>query len=725
MDGDVMKVDNPDSYPDVKAAEARIAKRKAEFERFASKQHVGMREDIGFPAGHQWSATDIAMMNGTAVDTTDDFDAKEPSPRPMVTFNRVAALLRATYGAMIHNQLGIGYVRRVVPSENGQQLSKDDLLSSSASYFRTRPVWNADAEDRDMFMDMLTCGIGCQRMVADDEITGEVELLGRRVDPLSVGWDTRSRRIGLVDRRWNFYKTRLSEEEMEEEFPSFERKDDASDSGGHSTEPDPGVFSDDEFEVYHWQWYEVEKFYRVIGIDGPKDATAKDLQGLEEGFDFVYADGDSSPRRRRFYWEAYEYSGSIMRIRKINVNAFTYEFATGIRDDIDGVWYGMVRDAKDPQRWANKFLSLFIEIVATSGKGIIAEEDAFPNARETESSWSDPATISWANVGAVSGGKIMPKPESKLPPSANDILMFSTSAVREVLGVSLETIAQQLNDQAGVVEEGRKQAAMAVVAWAFASLRDYYHRHGHLLLKFMTTYIEKGRMVRISYPDQKFPDGGDRYAYFDYDDVALEVEVDEVPNSPNKKAEVHRTLVSYTPMMQDPSVPPAFKMQYMLEMLRSAALPGDMMRRLEQKAIPQPDPVAEQMKKLELANLQATVEKLASESALNQSKMVEPPASAMLDQAKAQALVGETQNKDMQSAIDILNNIMNARTRNESAQQMSETRLAEKQQSAALSLAAQDAKHTLDIASKHQDMMMKQQQHEQDMEHKKNDASGN
>ena len=44
----------------------------------------------------------------------------------------------------------------------------------------------------------------------------------RQLDPLSVGWDTRAKAMGLTDRRWHYRKASLSKEEMEEVAKAME-----------------------------------------------------------------------------------------------------------------------------------------------------------------------------------------------------------------------------------------------------------------------------------------------------------------------------------------------------------------------------------------------------------------------------------------------------------------------------------------------------------------------
>ena len=65
---------------------------------------------------------------------------------------------------------------------------------------------------------------------------------------------------------------------------------------------------------------------------------------------------------------------------------------------------------RDPQMWANKWLSQTLHILNTTAKGgIVAEEDAFADMTEAEDKWAQPDTIVWATTGAMSQQRIMPR----------------------------------------------------------------------------------------------------------------------------------------------------------------------------------------------------------------------------------------------------------------------------------------------------------------------------
>ena len=102
------------------------------------------------------------------------------------------------------------------------------------------------------------------------------------------------------------------------------------------------------------------------------------------------------------------WSGLILRRAS---SGYSWACITGELDRNKGHWFGLIKTMRDPQMWANKWLSQTLHILNTTAKGgIVAEEDAFADITEAEEKWARPDTIVWATTGAVSRRKIMPNP---------------------------------------------------------------------------------------------------------------------------------------------------------------------------------------------------------------------------------------------------------------------------------------------------------------------------
>lgn len=574
-----------------------------------------------------------------------DRQALEKSGRPIITINKVAPAVDAIYGAVIHNALGFSYVSPHPSDKEGVLLPRpDELMDGTAQYVRAR--YGADGKDRAAILDMMIGGIGCQEMRTDARSSEELEICVEHIDPLAVGWDTRARECGLVDRRWDFTRWRLSDDEFEAEFGIKPQEvEPHGDGDSLSTKEELASKADDPHDVYRWQWFEHESYHVFVVeeispegaiLERSVAANADEAAELKKSGKRVIKVSDR--RKRRVYWEACTYGpAKIIEVYKLGANRFTRTFITGKRDRSNGVWYGIVRHAESPQQWANTFFSGILYIMMHGGKGYVVEEGVFQDKDQAQRDWALPDKLKFVNEGMID--RIQPIEAQQLPPGLADMAMMAIAFVPEVLGASLELRGLQSNNQSGVTETARQDASIGVIGWVFSELREFYRRHGELLLDFMVRYIEPGRMIRMT------TQNGDAYMQFQPPgkDVHYDVVVDDVPSSPNRRRAVFNALASLVPFFQlDPTqIPPGTG----VELLRSSPLPGEVVRRLEQNAA-QPNPQAEQARQIQMATAVKQLEELAAKVKKLESEYV-------LNMAKAQEVGGEADTAERIAATEM------------------------------------------------------------------------
>jgi hypothetical protein len=67
---------------------------------------------------------------------------------------------------------------------------------------------------------------------------------------------------------------------------------------------------------------------------------------------------------------------------------FSWACITGELDRNKGHWFGLIKTMRDPQMWANKWLSQTLHILNTTAKGgIVAEEGAFTDMTAARKKW--------------------------------------------------------------------------------------------------------------------------------------------------------------------------------------------------------------------------------------------------------------------------------------------------------------------------------------------------
>ena len=482
------------------------------------------RESFAFVASDQWSRTERG-------------DAEEGG-RLISTMNRIGPMINAVAGAEIIDRQQVQYVPRTI--EDG---SVNEILSMGAEWIRDQTM--ADREESDAFRDVLICGYGYTetRMDYDDDPEGRVII--ERVDPLEVTPDGTARKSNLLDARRIRRKRRISIDEFEQQWPDATLEKAEAQRGKSSSRRPQNAYQsddwesdipvgDDQVEITEWQWFEFETIYLVVNpVDNAlAELTVDDYEeGIKQGF--VQEDASVKQRRKVFY-RAVKCGSQILDYGKLPDGEFTIKTITGERDRNKGTFFGIVEAMKDPQRFANLFFSMLHHIIRTNAKGgIMAEQDAFIDPKQAQESWARSDSITWMRPGAIS--KVRDKPAPDVPPQIAQLLQVAITGIRDSSGINEEMLGLVERNQPGVLEHQRKQAAYAILANYYDSLRFYRKAQGGLLLKYIQKYLPDGYLVRIVGKD-----GDPRYVPLakQPDTMRFDVIVDDAPSGPNQKEKV-------------------------------------------------------------------------------------------------------------------------------------------------------------------------------------------
>lgn len=603
------------------------------------------REDYAFEAGKQWSEQDKQFL--------------EEQLRPVITFNRVSVIVDTVAGHEIQNRNEV----RFMPREEGDAQA-NEIFTEAARWFDDEA--EAEDEDSEAFRDCAICGMGWTetRLSFDDDPEGIPEV--ERIDPLQMVWDHAARKQNLKDARRVWRMLELDWDVVEDRWPGFSRYElDASmwANADHPDDPhrnDPEHYyeswsEDDEFPVerkcrilqlQYWVW---EFFVRVADPFQPGNIVSMSMEEYQRLQTIMAQQFPGVPikgvvQRRKQYRQAF--LGNVVLQDEIAPckSAFSFNCITGKFDRNDGTWYGLVRAMKDPQRWANKWLSQMLHIMNSNSQGgIIIEEGAIPEGMEEEfaDSWARPDGVSIVANGTISGSRLRDKPQPTFPQGFQILTQFAVDAIREVVGVSLEMMGMREQDQPGILEYQRKQAGMAVLAGIFNSLRRYRKRRGRLMLHYITSYLSDGRLVRI------VGEGRQQYVpLMRRGDVTYDVIVDESASSVNQKEMVWTGLMQILPGIKDVLPPQAF-----VELLSYSPFPTSVVEKVKQ-IINAPNPQAEEQAKNEAAKLLAEVTKTQAEGQR-----------AQVEGQKAQAEIGKVQSEIVENQADTL--LKQARAANE------------------------------------------------------------
>jgi hypothetical protein len=494
--------------------------------------------DMVAGGGRQWDKEDRAKLEG--------------ENRPCVEFNRLGTIVDAVSGSEVNNRQEIRYVPRRPGAV--QQAGMAEMRTAAAKWARD----NCDAEDEesDAFLDVLIAGVGFTQTRMDYEEEEEGKIVIERGDPTEFSWDPSARKRNIADARWIHRKRGYSKDEIEARWP--DKAEEIQFSMAKSEDADPTIvnpktaYDDDESdqagaaksaEVIHAQWYEVEDVYRVLD---PMSGQIVELD--EDRFAMVqqmYPQAQYAKTPRRKYLQAFICGNVELESGPAPCqHGFTFQAITGKRDRNKGYWYGLVRPMKDPQRWANKFFSQILHIINTNAKGgILYESGATDNTRALESKWAKADSAIKLNPGGLQ--KIMPKPQSAIPPAIEHMMEFSIASIRDSSGVNLELLGMVDREQAGVLEAQRTRAGLTILAPFFDSLRYYRKRQGRVLAYFINEYISDGRLIRILGPE------GEQFVPLmkSPEDLDYDIVVDAAPTSRDTKAQAWMALREILPMM--------------------------------------------------------------------------------------------------------------------------------------------------------------------------------
>lgn len=584
------------------------------------------REDFDFVAGEQWEP-----------DVKRELEAQG---RPAITFNRVLSVIKAVAGIEINGRHETIFIPR---NTDAGDVKINELLTQASQWMAD----GCDAEDEqsEAFQDALICGMGWTEQIISYDEDPEGKYVEQKIDPLEMYWDCNARAKNLIDatrvwrvRRMNLDDARSFVEGLGITVPDSELNAAWAASAGYGDTEDPKPVEERRFrdenitlpndpksEVYivQCQWWERERYWRVanMGAGGTQDLNEGQFATFKQRAMMLGIEVIAVPLTRRVYKQAFLGGSVLGEVRKAPAgDRFNFKCITGERHRNRGSWYGLIRIMRDPQMWANKWLSQTLHILNTTAKGgIIAEEDAFADQRQAEATYAQPDSITWAARDAIAKNKIMQKPGVGIPTAYVNLLQFAISSIRDVTGINMELLGMRDVNQPGILEAQRKQAALTILATLFDSLRRFRKEVGRVRLHYIQNYLSDGRLIRIS------GDDGFQLVPLIRDNTigSYDVIVDDAPTSPNQKEQTWGILMQMLPIFKGMLTP-----DIAMEILEFSPLPSKFVEKLKAMAA-KPNPEAQMQKQL-------MIEKGRAEIADLQGKALRNQTGAQLDAAKTE-----------------------------------------------------------------------------------------
>lgn len=588
-----------------------------------AKKHTGTwrsqtQESYKFIAGGegQWDEQDVNTLR--------------ENERPVISFNRIGPYIDAISGNEINSRHTIKYLPRTLGDSQ-----VNELYTAACKWVRDN--CNAEDEESDAFVDVLSCGMGWVETAMEYDQEQDGKIVMNRVDPAQMFWDASAKKRNLEDRRWQSRSEWMSKQDISEKWPDKEISpgtspwtDDPEESG---TEPhnaslaflyrvDQSGYNEKthEYRVIHYQWWEHEDVYRA------KDPTTGTLSSFPKDrwdkIKQVAPNLEYAKQKKRVYYQAFVCADTILEKKVLKCKGFTFKAITGKRNKVENTWYGLVENMKDPQRWANKFFSQILHIINSNAKGgLLAETGAFVDPKKAQESWADPQSVVLLKNGGLS--KIKERESAQYPQGLDKLMAFAVGSIPAVSGVNLETMGMVDRDQAGILEQERKKSTFTILAPFFDSLRRYRKEQGRLLFHYINEYISDGRLIRVK------NDTGEQWVPLTRQEDTLEYDiiVDESPTSPNQKQEVWATMKEL--------IPPLLKagMQLPPDFFDYSPLPSELAQKMKASMMGKLPPQVEQgiqKMKQDLQNLSQENQQLKQSMQVEAAKLQSKDGQAQL-----------------------------------------------------------------------------------------------
>jgi hypothetical protein len=191
-------------------------------------------------------------------------------------------------------------------------------------------------------------------------------------------------------------------------------------------------------------------------------------------------------------------------------------------------------------------------LVSNRQGGAFVEESALLNPREAESNWNEANPMIMVTDGSLGRGAIHERNPIPYPQGLDRMMEWAIQALPQVSGINLEMMGFADREQANVLELQRKKSALTVLADIFDSFRRFTKERGRVVLYFIQTYINDGRLIRVTGQN-----GQEQYIPLALrkDAVKYDTIVDEAPSSPNQKEEVFAVMMQLAPLLIQAGIP--------------------------------------------------------------------------------------------------------------------------------------------------------------------------
>lgn len=535
----------------------------------------------------------------------DDLFALESAGRPAIVLNQIGMRIRAILGTEVNNRLTVQYIPRTTDSDKALG---SELLTSAAYWFRDTA--RGDTVDSAVFRDLVITGMGWSETTLEYKHPLKGEPYMQNLDGFSMVWDRIACKPNLEDARHLCYIAIKPLDYLLAKFPGSTKEDFLNpiiDSDVETAEGDVdslGTLIEVRFKK-HVPYHIF--FDPITGVQ--RDEEEKVYKEYCEAIDYKI---ESIKYLKERVFRAFLGSNGLLQDVDTPLapeGHFGWNCATANYHPFMRMYYGLVRELRDPQRIINKYASSATEALSQQGvNNYVVEEDALLDVTDLEH-MHEPRAIIRVKSGRM--GSIRELPPPQLPAAYMQMVQLGESHLTSISGISPEFTGTRGTVQAGVLEAQRKQSTLNILADIFDDLKQYRRAQGEQILYLIQEHLSDSRLIRIVGSDRS---GYVRLTREAVTNVEYDIIIDDAPDSPDEKQRVFENIMKLAPLFKDYIDEPIVG-----ELLKYSNLPASLVEKIislvhkkteaQQNQPPNPD------QQLDLQHKQLELQKTAAEVA--------------------------------------------------------------------------------------------------------------
>lgn len=391
--------------------------------------------------------------------------------------------------------------------------SEDDVKPAAAKtklFKYVSDINKAEYQRSAAFADAVKAGIGWLRVAAEYNQEGGVDLVYRHVPWREMWFDSRSRQADYSDGRYQIRSRYIDLEDAIAFWPNKEAALRAEAQSDRSIST-PDLTDDpleDEFQdvtntggeerrliLIKEAWYRKTERVQVLVAPGHElHGQAFDKANVQHAIAIESGSVDRTWVTKRCIYVCLWCNETLLHHQKspYRHDRFPYVPVWGERFGRNGMPYGAIRQARDPQDSLNKRLSRALYLMCT--RGVLMEKGAVEDLRALEEELARSDFI----IEYEANKKFQIQESAQFSTAHMAYAERDSAFIRQNSGVTGENLGMETNATSGIAMQARAEQGTIVTTTLFDNLRLAMQVSGEILLSLIEQFITQQMEFRIT-----------------------------------------------------------------------------------------------------------------------------------------------------------------------------------------------------------------------------------